>query len=89
MIARLEGLGIEAAEAEAVAGPRSSQGLPAVARLAIERRIRAATAATDDAEAAVRAAVKAITAGEDADLGVSWRLVDDRGRPIDKIDPRE
>ena len=36
--------------------------------------------------AAVGAAVKAMTAGEDEDLGVSWRLVDDRGRPIEKLD---
>ena len=89
LMARLEGLGIEAADAEAVARAEISQGLPAVARLAVERRIRGATAATDDAEAAVRAAVKAMNVGEDPDLGVSWRLVDDRGRPIDKIDPRE
>jgi hypothetical protein len=33
--------------------------------------------------------VAAMTAGEDADLGVSWRIVDDRGRPIDKIDPSD
>ena len=89
LMARLDGVGIDAAEAEGVARAEVSQGLPAVARLAIERRIRAATAATDDAEAAVRAAVEAITAGEDSDLGVSWRLVDDRGRPIDKIDLRD
>jgi hypothetical protein len=88
LIARLEGLGVEAADAEAVARAEVSQGLPAVARLAIERRIRSSTASTDDAEAAVGAAVKAMTTGEDLDLGVSWRLVDDRGRPIDKIDPR-
>ena len=89
LIARLEGLGVEAADAGAVARAEVSQGLPAVARLAIERRIRAAIAPTDDAEAAVRAAIEAVAAGEDRDLGVSWRLVDDRGRPIDKIDPRD
>jgi hypothetical protein len=89
LIARLDGLGVEAADAEAVARAEVSQGLPAVARLAIERRIRAAIAPTDDAEAAVRAAVEAVTAGGDRDLGVSWRLVDDRGRTIDKIDLRE
>jgi len=86
LIARLEALGVEAADAGAVARAEVSQGLPAVARLAIERRIRAAIAPTDDAQAAVRAAVEAVTAGEDRDLGVSWRLVDDRGRPIGKID---
>lgn len=84
LIAKLEGLGID--EAEAVARSEIAQGLPAVARLAIERRIRSATARTKDADAAVQAAVGAMTAGSDPDLGVSWRLVDDRGRPVLKID---
>jgi len=86
LIARLEGLGIDAAEAASVARAEVAQGLPAVARLAIERRIRAGTAASGDLETAVAAAIQAITSGEDADLGVSWRLVDDRGRPIGKVD---
>ena len=89
LIARLEGTGVEVAEADAVARAEIAKGLPAVARLAIERRIRAATAKAVDADAAVRAAIAAVTAGEEPDLGVSWRLVDDRGRPIGKIDPRE
>jgi hypothetical protein len=86
LIERLERIGVETAEAEAVARAEIAQGLPAVARLAIERRIRAATTKADDIDAAVAAVVDAITSGEATDLGVSWRLVDDRGRPIDKID---
>ena len=86
LIARLDGLGIDHEQAEAVARGEVAQGLPAVARLAIERRIRDATSGTDDVMAAVAAAVRAMTTGEDADLVVSWRLVDDRGRPIEKID---
>ena len=50
------------------------------------RRIRDATADLKDPDAAVAAAIEAMTAGEDKDLGVSWRLVDDRGRPIEKLD---
>ncbi len=86
LIEQLLGLGIATAEAEAVARTEIAQGLPGLARLAIERRVRAATASATDAEAAVAAAVGALIAGKDPDLGVSWRLVDDRGRPIDKLD---
>jgi hypothetical protein len=87
LIARLEGLGVT--EAESVARGEISQGLPAVARLAIERQIRTAVAKARNVDVAVEAVVAAMTTGEDADLGVSWRVVDDRGRPIDKIDPSD
>jgi hypothetical protein len=86
LIERLEGLGIESEKAEAVARTEIAHGLPGVARLAIERRIRAATARMKNADAAAKATVDILTAGEDGDLGVSWRLVDDRGRPIDRLD---
>ena len=86
LVERLQGLGIQSEDAEAVARTEIAQGLPGVARLAIERRIRAATAGKEDLDAAVRDAVEALIAGEDADLGVSWRLVDDRGRPIETLD---
>jgi hypothetical protein len=69
-----------------VARTEIAQGLPGVARHAIERHVRAATAGVDDLPAAVAAAVEALVTGEDPDLGVSWRLVDDRGRPIEKLD---
>lgn len=84
LIEKLEGLGVD--DAEKVARAEVAQGLPALARLAIERRIRAAVSKKTDVHAAVNAAVDAMTAGEDPDLGVSWRLVDDRGRPIAKVD---
>ena len=86
LIARLEGLGIPQDQAEAVARTEIAQGLPGVARLAIERHIRAATAGAKDPDVAIAAVVGALIAGEDPDLGVSWRLVDDRGRPIEKLD---
>jgi hypothetical protein len=88
LIDRLEGLGVT--EAESVTRGEIAQGLPALARLAIERHIRSAVAKDGrNVDAAVKAVVAAMTAGEDADLGVSWRIVDDRGRPIDKIDPSD
>jgi hypothetical protein len=86
LIERLEGLGIDPEHAETVARGEVAQGLPAVARLAIEQRLRAAAATAVGVDAAVAAVVKAMTAGEDSDLEVSWRLVDDRGRPIEKLD---
>jgi hypothetical protein len=86
LIERLEGLGIAGEQAEMVARTEIAQGLPGVARHAIERHVRAATAGVDDLPAAVAAAVEALVTGEDPDLGVSWRLVDDRGRPIEKLD---
>ncbi|MFL5722001.1 MAG: hypothetical protein ACJ78H_01300 [Chloroflexota bacterium] len=86
LIEKLDGLDLEKAKAEAVARTEIGQGLPGLARLAIERRIRAATARMKDAESAAKATVDILTAGEDPDLGVSWRLVDDRGRPIEKLD---
>jgi len=89
LIARLQALGVDRAEAESVARGEIAQGLPAVARFAIERRIRAAISSAVDVDAAVRAMIVTISSGEDPDLAVSWHLVDDRGRPIDRIDVGE
>ena len=86
LIERLGELGIPDDQAETVARAEIAQGLPGVARLAIEREVRAATAGKKTVDAAVRGAVEALITGEDPDLGVSWRLVDDRGRPIEKLD---
>jgi hypothetical protein len=60
---------------------------PAVARLAIERRLSAAMQAGDPV-AAVRAALAAILAGGDESLRSTWRLVDGAGREIRSIDPQ-
>jgi hypothetical protein len=84
LIARLESLGIDSAEA--VARAEVANGQPAVTRVAIARRIRAAIEKTDDPAVAAAAVVKIVLAGEDNDLDVRWRLVDDRGRPIEKLD---
>ena len=83
MIARLRALDID--EAEAVARAEVVDGRPALARLALERRLRkAATAKTP--RRAVTEAIEAFLAGEDEELGTGWRLVDDRERPIRELE---
>jgi hypothetical protein len=84
LIERLESLGIDTAEA--VARAEVAQGQPAVTRLAIERQILAAIKSTDEAKRAAAVVAKILLAGEDDDLEVRWRLVDDRGRPLEKLD---
>src|SRR5262245_5572262 len=84
LIERLEGLGVD--DAEAIARAEIADGEPALTRLALERRIREATKSRRDPRSAVAAAVEAILAGEDPELEVAWTLVDDRGRRITKLD---
>ena len=84
LIARLEGLGID--DAEAIARAEIADGEPALTRLAIARRVEAAIKAKRDPRSAAQAAIDAIVAGEDDDLEVGWNLVDERGRRIDKVD---
>jgi hypothetical protein len=59
---------------------------PALTRLAVERNLRRAMARARSPEAAARAAVEALVSGRDADLEVRWRLVDERGRPINRVE---
>jgi hypothetical protein len=84
MIRRLTDLGID--DAEAVARAEIADDRPALARLAIERRLRGLIAEDRLPAAAVRAAVEAILDGSDRDLGARWRLVDEHDRRIDKVD---
>jgi hypothetical protein len=84
LIERLDGLHL--VDAEEIARAEIAGDQPAVARLALERSLRKVMASTQTPAGAVRAAVEAILAGKDRELGVSWRLVDDRGRPLDKLD---
>ena len=84
VIARLRALDVE--EAEAVARAEVVDGRPALARLALERRLRKAAAAEDRQRRAVADAIEAFLAGEDDELGTGWRLVDDRERPIRALD---
>jgi hypothetical protein len=84
LIERLEGLGID--DAEAIARAEIADGEPALTRLAITRRIDAAVKSKRDPRSAAQAAIDALIGGEDDELEVGWNLVDDRGRRIDKID---
>jgi hypothetical protein len=84
LIEKLSALGVD--DPAAIARSEIAEGKPAMAQLALERRIRAAIGRKRDPEAAVRAAVEVIVAGQDEELGVGWGLVDDRSRPIDELD---
>jgi hypothetical protein len=84
LIARLEDL--IGPEAEAVARAELAEDQPALARLAIERRLRAIPSKTAS-RAAVRAVLEAVLTGGDDELDVTWRLVDRAGRPIETIEP--
>lgn len=84
LIARLEGLHV--ADAEAVVRSEIVDREPALARLALERRFGAIAASTDSPRTAVLAAIELILSGEDADVGATWRLVDERDRRIDRLD---
>lgn len=84
LIAKLEDL--IGPEAEGVARAELVDDQPALARLAIERHLRAIPSKTAS-RAAVRAVLEAILAGRDDTLDVTWRLVDGAGRPIEAIEP--
>lgn len=75
---RLEAAGVD--DAEDIARAEIAEGQPAVAELALERRVGAAESVAD--------AVEVILAGRDDELGARWRLVDGEGREILKLDLR-
>jgi type IV secretory pathway VirB10-like protein len=83
LIRRLEALDV--ADAESIARAELTGQHPAVARLALEGRLRQVLETAETPREAVRAVIDAILAGSDAGLGVRWRLVDDQGRPIDNL----
>jgi hypothetical protein len=83
LIDRLERAGIP--DADAIARAEIAKGEPALARLAIERRIEAAVGAGKDPVSIARAIAKVVVAGEDASLGTKWRLVDGDDRPIARL----
>jgi hypothetical protein len=84
LLDQLEQLGI--AEPHEIVRVEIERDQPALARLAIERRLRVILGSATDPREAVRAAARAIVAGRDSELDVRWRLVDDRGRPLDDLD---
>jgi hypothetical protein len=79
LMKRLEAAGVT--DAEDLARTEVAEGQPAVARRALERRLGAA--------ASVAEAVEIILAGRDDELGGRWRLVDDEGREIRKLELRD
>jgi hypothetical protein len=84
LIEKLVSLGFE--DAEVIARSEIADGEPAVVRAAIRRQIERATKGKRSVESAVEAVVEVLVSGEDQELGVGWGLVDDRSRPIDRID---
>lgn len=84
LIERLERLGVD--EAAEIARAEIARDEPALARVAIARRLRSVIASATAPDDAVRAALKALSTGRDRELDVRWRLVDDRGRPLGDLD---
>jgi hypothetical protein len=80
----LEKAGIS--DAESIARSEVADGRPALARLAIEGRIRAAIEAAHDAATLAQAIADLLVSGRDRQLGTSWRLVDGEERPITALD---
>ena len=87
LIGRLERLGI--IDAEAIARAEVADGEPALARVALERRIRSAIASAADSDAAGKAVVDVVLVGKDEALGTEWRLVDGAGRTVGGLDLSE
>lgn len=83
LVKKLEAEGV--ANAEGVARAEIADEQPALARLALERRLSEAQSAKDPAKA-VRQALDAVLEGQDKALGARWRLVDGNGREIRLID---
>ena len=83
LVRRLEAADVT--NAEDVARAEIADGQPALARLALERRLVDAQSAKDPAKA-VRQALAAVLDGQDKALGARWRLVDGNDREIRIID---
>ena len=84
LIARLEALDI--ADAEAIVRAEIVGREPALARLALERRLGAIATSAKGAHDAVAAAIEVLLSGADPDLGATWRLEDEHGRRIEDLD---
>jgi hypothetical protein len=84
LIRRLKKLEVD--QAEAIVRAEFVLDQPAVARLALERHLERVIEGSEGSREAVRAAIDALVSGRDGDLGVSWRVVDERGRPVGKPD---
>jgi hypothetical protein len=76
LVKRLAAAGV--IDAQDVARAEVTGGQPALARLALERRLAGAKSAAD--------AIDVVLAGRDEELGARWRLVDGDGREISRLD---
>jgi hypothetical protein len=83
LIARLERMGV--ADPQRIVRAEVAEGQPALAQLAVERAVAKARAGKESS-GAVRAVVSAMLRGADVELGVSWKLVDDDGRRIERVE---
>lgn len=83
LVKRLEAAGIP--DAEAIARSEIADEQPALARLALERRLAEAQNVKKP-DQAVRQALEAILDGRDETTGARWRLVDGNGRQIREVD---
>jgi hypothetical protein len=84
LIEKLESLGFD--DAEAIARSEIADGAPAIVRAAIRRQIEWATKGKRSVDSAVEAVIEVLVSGEDHELDVGWGLVDQRSRPIERLD---
>lgn len=84
LVEKLESLGFD--DADAIARSEIADGEPAVVRAAIRRQIEQATKGKRSVDSAVEAVLEVLVSGEDDDLDVGWGLVDQRSRPIERLD---
>ena len=84
LVEKLESLGFD--DADAIARSEIADGEPAVVRAAIRRQIEQATKGNRSVDSAVEAVLEVLVSGEDDDLDVGWGLVDQRSRPIERLD---
>jgi hypothetical protein len=83
LLRRLEDAGV--ADAATVVRAELVEDRPALAKLAIERRLAALVTTDGEPESMATAIVECLTDGEDPSLGVGWRLTDTAGRPIRRL----
>jgi hypothetical protein len=76
LVKRLEAAGVT--DAQDVARAEVTGLQPALARMALERRLAGAKSVAD--------AIEVVLEGRDEELGARWRLVDGEGREISRLD---
>jgi hypothetical protein len=87
LLRRLDDAGMARTQALELAREEIVAGRPALAQLAVERRVDSILGGGGDSASVARAIMRDIVDGEDEALGVGWRLVDREGRPIRRVTP--